>query len=163
MTSSGNLKAAFPDVPGTVYRQREVRMANAVEVIGSQARVRRGALLCFTFFESWIVNRWPGGSGTFVHASVDSTKFYYELNEKPATSCTLIWTRNGYQKTVENATVGTPSKNDNVNYLTGCTISRLAAGRPIHPRAVVTVWAPSGNTVSKRWPKPTFDFILFQA
>ena len=28
----------------------------------------------------------PGGSGTFVHASVDSTNFYYELNEKSATS-----------------------------------------------------------------------------
>ena len=28
----------------------------------------------------------PGGSGTFVHASVDSAKFYYELNEKSATS-----------------------------------------------------------------------------
>ena len=27
-----------------------------------------------------------GGSGTFVHASVDSTKFHYELNEKSATS-----------------------------------------------------------------------------
>ena len=28
----------------------------------------------------------PGGSGTFVHASVDSTTFYYELNENSATS-----------------------------------------------------------------------------
>ena len=32
----------------------------------------------------------PGGSGTFVHVSVDSTKFYYELNEEPATSCSIL-------------------------------------------------------------------------
>ena len=33
-----------------------------------------------------------GGSGTFVHVSVDSTKFYYELNEESANSWSILKT-----------------------------------------------------------------------
>lgn len=37
----------------------------------------------------------PGGSRIFVHATVYSTKFYYQLKEESATSGS-VWVRMGY-------------------------------------------------------------------